>query len=165
MSNWLEQELRGPVISSAGSASSPAPARGTRDAIEALMPRLDDPSFTIRIEPARKFVEIGMRGYWDAATIQRFDSELRRLLRALPVGGCRIGEQVTLFDTTQYAVQSQEVLAKLAGMAADPSIGSRRIAVLVSSALVTLQTRHIAPGYGVFTDRGEALAWLSEPNG
>lgn len=127
------------------------------------MAQLDDPAFTIRIEPARKFVEIIMRGHWDDATIRRFDRELRHLLRALPRGGCRIGEQNTLFDTTEYAVQSQEVLARLGAMAADPSIGSRRIAVLVSSTLVKLQARRIAPDYGLFNDRDEALEWLFEP--
>lgn len=128
------------------------------------MAQFDDPAFTIRIEPERKFVEIRMFGHWDDATARRFNSDLRRLLPALPAGGCRIGDQNTLFDTTAYAVQSQEVLAQLAGMAADPSIGSRRIAVLVSSTLVKLQARRIAPGYGLFDDRAEALRWLFEPD-
>jgi hypothetical protein len=127
------------------------------------MAQFDDAAFTIRIEPARKFVEISLRGYWDDATMKRFDSELRRLLPALPAGGCMIGEQNTLFDTTAYAVQSQDVLAQLGIMAADPSIGSRRIAVLVSSTLNKLQTRRIAPDYGLFSDRDEAMRWLFEP--
>ena len=125
---------------------------------------LDDPAFTIRIAPERNYVEIVMRGYWDDATMKRFDSELRRMLPALPAGGCRIGEQNTLFDTTAYAVQSQDVLAQLGTMASDPSIGSRRIAVLVSSVLNKLQTRRIAPGYGLFSDREAALQWLFEPD-
>lgn len=128
------------------------------------MALLDDPEFTIRIAPARNYVEIIMRGYWDDATMKRFDSELRRMLPALPAGGCRIGEQNTLFDTTAYAVQSQDVLAQLGTMASDPSIGSRRIAVLVSSVLNKLQTRRIAPGYGLFSDREAALQWLFEPD-
>lgn len=124
----------------------------------------NDPEFTVRIEPERKYVEIVMRGYWDDATMKRFEAELRHLPRELLAGGCRIGEQNTLFDTTEYAVQSQEVLAQLGAMAADPSIGSRRIAVLSASALNKLQTRRIAPGYGVFGDREEALLWLFEPD-
>lgn len=124
----------------------------------------DDPDFTIQVDPARKYVEIVMRGYWGDATMRRFAGELRRLPPILAAGGCKIGEQNTLFDTTGYAVQSQEVLAQLGMLAADPSIGSRRIAVLVSSALITLQTRRIAPGYGVFSDRDAALAWLFEPD-
>ena len=125
---------------------------------------LDDHDFTIRIEPARKFVEITMRGHWDEATIRRFGHELRNLSRALPAAGCRIGEQNTLFDTTGYAVQSQEVLAQLGALAADPSIGSRRIAVLLSSTLIKLQARRIAPGYGLFSDREAALHWLFAPD-
>jgi hypothetical protein len=124
----------------------------------------DDPDFTVLIEPERKYVEISMRGYWDDATMRGFERELRRLPPVLLAGGCRIGEQNTLFDTTDYAVQSQEVLAQLGAMVADPSIGSRRIAVLGSSMLGKLQTRRIAPGYGLFRDRAEALEWLFEPD-
>jgi hypothetical protein len=128
------------------------------------MEQIEDPAFTIRIDAARKYVEIGMLGLWDDVIAKRFERELRCLLPALPKGGCRIGEQNTLFDSTAYLVQSQDVTARLAGMAADPSIGSRRIAVLVSSTLSKLQTRRIAPGYGVFDDREEAMSWLFEPD-
>jgi hypothetical protein len=128
------------------------------------MEQIEDPAFTIQIDAARKYVEIGMLGLWDDDAAKRFERELRCLLPALPKGGCRIGEQNTLFDSTAYLVQSQDVTARLAGMAADPSIGSRRIAVLVSSTLSKLQTRRIAPGYGVFDDREEAMSWLFEPD-
>ena len=128
------------------------------------MPRIEDPAFTIRIDAPRKYVEISMVGLWDDATAQRFERELRGLLPALPQGGCPIGEQITLFDTTDFPVQPQDVSTRLAGMAADRSIGSRRIAVLVSSTLSKLQTRRIAPGYGVFDDREEAMRWLFEPD-
>ena len=128
------------------------------------MAQITDPSFTIRIDAPRKYVEICLLGLWDDATAKRFDRELRRLLPALSAGGCPIGEQNTLFDSTGYAVQAQDVSTRLAGMAADTSIGSRRIAVLVSSTLSKLQTRRVAPGYGVFDDRAEAMAWLFEPD-
>jgi len=129
------------------------------------MTQLNDPAFTIRIAPARKFVDIIMFGHWGAATMQHFDSELRRLLPALPAGGCRIGDQNTLFDTTDYAVQSQDEMEQFGGMAADKSIGSRRIAVLVSKSLAKLQVRRIAPDYGVLTERDEATRRPFEPDG
>jgi len=126
------------------------------------MAQIEDPAFTIRIEAARNYVEICMLGLWDEPTARRFERELRSLLPALPKGGCPIGQQNTLFDSTAYAVQPQDVSAQLAGLAADPSIGSRRIAVLVSSTLSKLQTRRIAPGYGIFNDRDGATKWLFE---
>lgn len=128
------------------------------------MSQLDDSAYTIHIDPARKFVEISMRGHWDDATIKRFISDLRQRLQALPAGGCRFGEQNTLFDTTAYAVQSQEVLAQLGNLASDPTIRSRKVAVLVSSMLIKMQARRIAPRYGFFEDRDEALRWLFEPD-
>ena len=62
-------------------------------------------------------------------------------------------------------MQPQEVPSQLGGMAADTSIGSRRIAVLVSKTLTKLQVRRIAPDYGLFSEWEEAMRWLFEPNG
>lgn len=128
------------------------------------MAQITDPSFTIRIDAPRKYVEICLLGLWDDSTATRFERELRYLLPALSRGGCPIGQQNTLFDSTGYPVQAQDVSAHLAGMVADKSIRSRRIAVLVSSTLSKLQTRRIAPSYAVFDDREEAMAWLFEPD-
>ncbi|MFN3675086.1 MAG: hypothetical protein ACK4TC_03835 [Sphingomonas pseudosanguinis] len=119
-----------------------------------------DPLFTIRIEPVRKFVAIVMRGFWNKDDLDRFDRTLRRILPNLRSGGCAIGDQVTFFDLSSYQVQSQDVLTGLAAMATDPSIGSRKIAVVLSSGLLKLQARRVAPVYGLFDDRDEAMAWL-----
>ena len=123
---------------------------------------IEDLAFTIRLSAPDKFVEIRMTGFWDGATMQRFDATLRTGLRWLALHGCTIGQQVTLFDLLEYPVQNQETLAALAGMAADPKIGSRRISVLIHSALLKQQARRTAPGYGLFDDRAAAMAWLTE---
>ncbi len=127
-----------------------------------LRHHVHDPAFTIAITPADKLVEIVMIGFWDPATLERFNRQLRAALAVLPAGGCPLGRQVTLFDLTRYQVQHQQTLEGLAAMAADPTIGSRRIAVLLASALLRQQARRTAPGYGLFDDRDAAMAWLSE---
>ncbi len=121
-----------------------------------------DPSFSIRIDPPSKFVEIHMKGFWGEAEFARFNTTLRAMLPALPAGGCAIGEQVTLFDLTAYQVQSQAVFVSLAQMASDQEIGSRRIAIVLSSGLLKLQARRAAPGYEMFQERGSAMRWLQE---
>lgn len=123
---------------------------------------IEDAAFTIRLFALDKFVEIRMRGFWDGGTMQRFDATLRNVLPWLAMRGCAIGQQTTLFDLLEFPVQNQETLAALAGMVADPKIGSRRIAVLIGSALLKQQARRTAPGYGLFGNRAAAMAWLNE---
>ena len=120
-----------------------------------------DTVFTIRIEPARKFVDIVMRGFWSAEDFERFNATLRQMLPNLRLGGCAVGDQVTIFDLSAYQVQGQDVLAGLAAMVNDPSIGSRKIAVVLSPGLLKMQARRVAPGYGLFDDRAGAMAWLA----
>lgn len=121
------------------------------------------PAYTIEIDSARRFVEIALIGLWDSATIASFDADLRRSLRVLPAAGCPIGQQLTIFDLTAFIVQVQDVATMFGGMAADPTIASRRIAVLVTAPLLKMQARRVAPGYGLFDDRAQALAWLFAP--
>ena len=126
----------------------------------------EEPNFGILIDGRRRYVELRLSGHCDMPIAQRFESTLRQLLGpGLARGGCRIGEQVTLFDTSDFPVQSQDVLALLAGMAADRSIGSRRIAMILHSPLAKMQARRVAPDYAVFGSRADALQWLSEPEG
>lgn len=128
--------------------------------------RWDDPAFTITIDPGRRYVELRLVGLWDDAAAARFERQLRAVLApALNRGGCAIGEQVTLFDNTDFAVQPQDVTQRLGQMALDASIGSRRIAIQLNSALSRVQARRVAPDYALFSDRDEALAWLFEPVG
>lgn len=121
---------------------------------------VQDPAFTIRIAPERKLLEIEYRGYWDAATLQRYDAELRRKLSALRSCGCAHGEHVTILDMRSFPVQSQEMLAGLGAMTINPVFRSRRVAVVLSSALGKMQAKRTAPDYGMFDDREEAAAWL-----
>ena len=123
---------------------------------------IEDAAFTIRLSAPDKFVEIRMLGVWGGETMQRFDATLRKALPWLGMRGCAIGQQTTLFDLLEFPVQNQETLAALARMAADPKIGSRRIAVLIGSALLKQQARRTAPGYGLFDNRQAAMAWLND---
>jgi len=122
----------------------------------------NDPSFTIRIWPQRRFVETVMRGFWTPEDRRRFDAELRALLPVLPAAGCPIRERVTLYDLTDFQVQAQEIIGGLMEMAADPAIESKRVAIVVLSGLLKLQARRVHEKYAFFETREAAMAWLTQ---
>ncbi len=124
--------------------------------------QIDDAAFTIRIDPARKLLDIELRGLWDPAIVARFRDALATTLARLPTLGCTLGQQVTLFDMTPFAVQPRDVLPLLEQIAADPNVSSRRIAIIVNSTLLKMQARRLAPNVALFEDREPALAWLTE---
>lgn len=121
-----------------------------------------DPAFSISMDPARKFVRIIMRSFWTIADQERFAAILRAMLRTFGRQGCQIGTQVTLIDLRDFPAQSTDVLSRLAQMTADRSIGSRRIAILLSSQLLKMQARRTAPDYSLFEDEAAAMVWLAE---
>ncbi|KQN81190.1 hypothetical protein [Sphingomonas sp. Leaf62] len=123
---------------------------------------LDDAAFTIRIDPARKLLDIDLRGLWDPAIVARFRDALATMLGRLPALGCPLGQQVTLFDMTQFAVQPREVLPLLEQIAANPGVSSRRIAIVANSMLLKMQAKRLAPNIALFEARDPALAWLAE---
>ncbi len=119
-----------------------------------------DHAFRIIVDPAVKLVDITIQGFWTPADLARFDTVLRAMLVELSAAGCPMGNQLTLFDTTAYNVQSQDIAAGMAALAGDPTIASRKVAVVVVSALLKLQAHRAAPGYRTFDNHDAARAWL-----
>lgn len=124
--------------------------------------KLEDPAFSIRIDPARRMLDIALRGIWEPAIVLRFRQSLATALGRLPALGCPLGRQVTLFDMTGFAVQPREVLPLLEQIASDPNVTSRRIAIIVNSTLLRMQAKRLAPNVALFEGREPALAWLAE---
>ncbi len=124
--------------------------------------RFDDTAFAIRFDTGDKLLDIEVRGHWDIPTVARFGGAVATMVSRLPALGCPLGQQVTLFDMTGFAVQSQDVLPPLQKLAADPGITSRRIAIVTASALLKMQAKRIAPHFHRFDDRAAAIEWLME---
>ncbi len=122
----------------------------------------DDTAFSIRFDTVQKLLDIEVRGHWDIATVARFGEAVAMMVSRLPSLGCSLGQQVTLFDMTGFAVQSQDVLPPLGRLAADPGITSRRIAIVAASVLLKMQAKRIAPHFPRFDDRTAAIEWLME---
>jgi hypothetical protein len=124
--------------------------------------KVDDAAFTIRIDPARRMLDIDLRGLWDPAIVLRFRDALATTLGRLPALGCPLGQQVTLFDMTQFAVQPRDVLPLLEQIASNPNVTSRRIAMIANSTLLKMQAKRLAPNIALFEAREPALGWLAE---
>ena len=120
----------------------------------------DDPAFSFRTDRGRKLVDISVNGHWNTATMDRFEDQLKKFYRSLEQNVCLLGEQVTIFDLRCFAVQSPHILIRIAAKVKDPTIASRQVAVLISSMLLRMQARRIAPNYGIFAERDEAIEWL-----
>ncbi len=126
-----------------------------------LIPIADDPAFAAGIDSATKRLDFALLGHWDLPTVTRFEAAIRATVARLPFLGIRLGDQVALFDTTRFTVQSPDVLAALGRLAADPRVTSRRIAIVLASALLRMQAKRAMPHLALFADRDAALDWLA----
>ncbi|MEP9402484.1 hypothetical protein [Sphingomonas sp. VNH70] len=122
----------------------------------------EEPAFRAAIDPVDRRLEFTLVGHWDIATVTRFEDAIRACVLRLPALGIRPGEQVALFDTGRFSVQSADVLAELGRIAADPRVTSRRIALVLASALLRMQAKRAMPQIALFGDRAEAVAWLAQ---
>lgn len=126
-----------------------------------LIPIADDPAFVAGIDRAAKRLDFALFGHWDLPTVVRFEAAIGAAVRHLPFLGIRTGDQVALFDTTRFTVQSPDVLAALGRIASDPRVTSRRIALVLASALLRMQAKRAMPQLALFDDRAAALDWLA----
>ena len=126
------------------------------------MQLVDDPAFRGAITSAPWMLDFALFGHWDLGTVQRFGAAIRDVVLRLPSLGIGPGEQVALFDITGFAVQSPDVLAALGEIADRSRITSRRIALVRSSTLLSMQAKRALPHLPMFDSRDAALAWLRE---
>lgn len=103
------------------------------------------------------FVEITVRGFWQAEDIPAFAEDLRQALREFPCSK-------SLYNFTDAAIQPQDVVAAMQAMAQSPAFAGRRVALYTEGAFARMQAKRVASvGYNmqVFGSRVEALAWLA----
>ncbi len=122
---------------------------------------VQEPAFVAAIDRDARRLDFALIGHWNLPTVARFEAAIRRVVQHLPLLGIRPGTQVALFDTTRFTVQSGDVLAELGRIAGDPRVTSRRIALVLASALLRMQAKRAMPHLALFDERDEALAWLA----
>ena len=121
--------------------------------------------FTITTDPARNLIRVVMRGYWTLGTIDAYEQALVAAGIAMRAAGCRREDFLALVDARDGGPQSQDVVSQYRDRLGREERLPRRLATLVSSALLKRQVDRIAiPNQRMFTDEAEALAWLLSPD-
>lgn len=117
-------------------------------------------TYSIEIEPEIGFIRYTLAGFFDSVSLAALSEERLTKLRLLKRPG---GLHVTLCDVSRCAIQSQETLAVLGAMFAQPEWPARRVAFVVGGALARMQVRRLVenvPNVEWFEDAASAEAWL-----
>lgn len=119
--------------------------------------------FTIQALPTRDLVHITLSGFFELEDVARFDAARTEIYGELR---CARGEHLTLCDTSEMKIQSQDVVTAFGMVAADPRFTSRRLAFVVGASLARMQARRVTDRDSVahFNDLVSAEAWLFAPS-
>jgi hypothetical protein len=114
---------------------------------------------SIAVDPAG-FVRYELGGFFDEPSLAALRAERAAklpLLRTAP------NQHVTLCDVSRCAIQSQDAIAALRVILAEPEWRARRVAMVVDGALARMQVRRLVenmPHVQCFDDTASAEAWL-----
>lgn len=117
--------------------------------------------FDITTDRSRKLLRIEFKGFFSPADLAGYAAAKTRALASL---ACRPNEHVTLCDFTACVPQAREVLELFQRSLDDPAGRSRRLAVVLGSALARLQAQRVVErsDSAFFQSVPEAEAWLFE---
>jgi hypothetical protein len=104
-----------------------------------------------------------LTGFWTVETAHRFAAALTLEMAKVRRSHSRFS---SFSDTRGFPVQTAEVMKILTDLSRGPgNAGSRKLAILVSTALNSLQAEHTLASdrIHVFRDEGKAFAWLAQP--
>ena len=120
------------------------------------------PPFEITIDRVAHLMRITFGGNWTVETVDQLRQATRKEVARLVAGGCRAKDLLILMDRRNQGPHSQEVVEALKLLSAENSGKAKRVALLMSSALATMQAKRINAGTTrVFTSEAEALEWLA----
>ena len=121
--------------------------------------------FEITSDPARCFLRVTMRGNWDVETVEEYRQAVLATVTRMLAAGCASGAFLALVDARETGAQQQAVVAAYKDRLNTDGLSPRRLATLVSSALLKRLVERIAvANQRLFTDEAEALAWLFAPS-
>ena len=117
--------------------------------------------FSIDCDPSRRLVRVTLRGFWNAGTVDRYDRALHATGERMHAAGVRRTDLLALVDARALGAQSRELVDSYRERFDHPERRPRRLATLVSSALLRMQVQRIGmPNQRLFEDERAALAWL-----
>lgn len=118
-------------------------------------------TFSVVADPPRDLIRITLTGMFDEGSIAGFLAARRAAHAQLR---CDPNQHVTLADTRDIAIQTQDMVGRWGAILADPTYRSRRLAFVVASTLARMQLQRAIGSRSVqlFTDIAEAEAWVLE---
>lgn len=121
-------------------------------------------AFSIGVDPQRRLIRVIRSGFPDLLEVQRYEREMSAEVARMQATGEFFD---VLLDSSDGGVLAQEVLETLGRVSkALVKGGVRRVAMVSSSAIKTMQTKRVAAnasGLRTFSNIAEAEAWLSKP--
>ena len=125
----------------------------------------DRPTIIVETDPGRKLVRATMSGLLSLAEVKILGEEEQKAVRSM---GLASGEFFLLVDAIGETVQTQEVAIAFGELISNSALKARRIAIVRSGVLASMQSRRIAaarPNHEVFGNVADAKAWLfSDPS-
>lgn len=117
-------------------------------------------TYSIHSDPDSPFFEMVLSGLFDVATGARLAADRDAALLALR---CEPHSHYTLLDVSGCMIQPRDTADLFARIIANPPRRSRRMAMVVGSALARMQVDRLVAGrseVALFDRRVDALAWL-----
>lgn len=115
----------------------------------------------IRVDPEKQLVDITLGGFFDLARVMQVAIDAKAAIDSL---GLAPHQHLTLFDVSDFSLQSQEVISALQSLLGNPRYTSRRLAVVTDKSLSSMQVQRVLKRDTAqwFDDRRVAEAWLCE---
>ena len=122
--------------------------------------------FEITADARRSLLKIRMCGHWTSDVVDDYQKAVVSAVTGMLSAGSRRGGLLALVDARELSAQSQDVVADFKATMDRGGLVPRRLATLLSSALLKRQVERIAvPNQRLFSDEDEALAWLLSADG
>lgn len=121
-------------------------------------------TYSVVADPGRDLIRINLVGFFDDSSMAGFLAARRAAHAQLR---CGPNQHLTLTDTRDIAIQTQDMVARWGGILADSTYKSRRLACVVASTLARMQLQRALGSRDVrlFTDPAEAETWLLADTG
>ena len=125
-----------------------------------VLGRVEDPAFTLHVEPQTGVVHSVFHGFWTTKDCDRYDVELTRFVTA---ARSTYGAALVMVDRRETGVQSQDVIERYYRLNRLVYQEGDHLAIIVSSSLAKLQIRRAMDSRWskAFMSEDAARTWLS----
>lgn len=115
--------------------------------------------YTFQADYTRKLIRAQLEGFLSVEEVAAFGADIQAAAVAM---GCQSGEHLLYVDTSQCALQAQDVVSAFQALIGNVPLKAKRLAVITGSSLSRMQTRRIlVRDHAMLFDCGEdAEHWL-----